>query len=176
LCLDSNSVEEAIRTLEKFGSASSQHILIADLKNGARGLEVSPLGNVILNPRSIGENHVVLVHTNHFIENKSEGIIEPPWLSGSPIRLERASQIVESLINKSNTITPRLLREQIFSDMHNAPQAICCQEDPTKTRGNRITTLFNIVMIFEEGSVPKAEVFWGRPGFAKDGGLLTMML
>ena len=57
---------EAIYELERLGGpGSSQHILIADA-NTSRGLEISPKGNSYIEPDVNG----VIVHTNHFIQNK----------------------------------------------------------------------------------------------------------
>ncbi|KAL5480331.1 hypothetical protein ACEPAI_1601 [Sanghuangporus weigelae] len=55
------------------GPASSQHSLIADATSGGRALEVSPLGNIYLKPDENG----IVVHTNHFIENRY--VEEIPW-------------------------------------------------------------------------------------------------
>ena len=117
IALECHSVNEAITTIESLGgAASSQHILIADTHD-ARGLELSPRGGVYL-PR---DKEGIIVHTNHFLENKL--MDEPPWLSGSPIRLDRARALCSQLIaghksreELSQSITPALLRKEIFSD------------------------------------------------------------
>ena len=47
IALQCTSVDKAIEEIERLGgSASAQHILIADLEKGGRALEVSPKGNV----------------------------------------------------------------------------------------------------------------------------------
>ncbi|KAJ9294433.1 hypothetical protein DTO271G3_7008 [Paecilomyces variotii] len=170
LCLESSSVDDAVKTLESLGSvASSQHILIADSKTSL-GMEVSPLGNVYLRENDAG----IITHTNHFIENKY--VDEAPWLSGSPIRLERVRQLSNELVKegvKGDKIVPGLLREKIFSDTYNAPQAICCQEDPGIHQSVRSSTLFNIIMnLNPENS--SAEIVWGQPGSGKEGPVLKM--
>lgn len=170
LCLESTSVEAAVKTLESLGGvASSQHILIADSKSSL-GLELSPLGNVYLKENDSG----IITHSNHFIENKY--VYEPPWLSGSPVRLERIRQLSNELVKEGvqdERITPGLLRERIFSDTYNAPQAICCQEDPGRHQSVRSSTLYNIIMnLSPENS--SAEVVWGQPGSGKEGPVLRM--
>ncbi|CAL1711665.1 unnamed protein product [Somion occarium] len=163
LALESSSVDAAIAGIEKLGgSASSQHILIADARGG-RGLELSPLGSVYLE-----ENHDgILVHTNHFLLNKL--VDEPSWLSGSPIRLERISvlcnELKAELSNEKLTeaIQPDVLRQRVFSDSINSPQAICCSPDPARGPLARIETLFNIVMVLHADEAPQAEVVFGRP-------------
>lgn len=133
-------------------------------------MEVSPLGSVYLEPNE----HGVLVHTNHFLKNKF--LDEPPWLEGSPVRLSRIGELCEELRNETRGrfatkgedtarggafITPKVLRSRIFSDKFGAPQSICCYAP----MGDRVmATLFNIIMVFEDGQDPYAEVVLGRPG------------
>ncbi|KAL2008330.1 hypothetical protein VTN00DRAFT_8312 [Thermoascus crustaceus] len=170
LCLESTSVEGAVRALESLGGvASSQHILIADSKTSL-GMEVSPLGNVYLEADGSG----IITHSNHFIENKF--VDETPWLSGSPIRLERIRKLSGELVKdgvQGEKITPDLLRERIFSDTYNAPQAICCHEDPSRHHTVRSSTLFNIIMNLDLNNVG-AEVVWGQPGSGNEGPVLKM--
>ena len=83
---------EAITELERLGGpGSSQHILIADA-NTSRGLEISPKGNSYIEPDVNG----VIVHTNHFIQNKY--VEEVPWLTGSVPRLDRIKELLGELL------------------------------------------------------------------------------
>lgn len=163
IALECSSVDSAIARIEKLGgAASSQHILIADT-NGGRGLELSPRGGVYLNPDPNG----ILIHTNHFLENKL--VDEPPWLSGSPIRLRRAQKLCLELMEKQghgllSIDGPATLRTAVFNDAENSPQAICCVPDPERGPLASIETLFNIVMTFSAGKPPIAEVVFGKPG------------
>ena len=173
ISLENDSVDSAIGTIEKLGgAASSQHILIADTRK-ARGLELSPRGGVYLPEDTNG----IIVHTNHFLEN--ELMDEPPWLSGSPVRLARAKEICGELIQelgddggRENEIDAKLLRTRFFSDTFNSPQAICCSPDPNRLA--RIQTLFNIVMTFGEGRKPSAEVVFGKPGSGEESEVFRM--
>lgn len=163
LALECTSVAQAIQKIEAVGgAASSQHILIANA-HGGRGLELSPRGGVYLDEDPNG----IIVHTNHFLENKL--MDEPPWLSGSPVRLDRARSICSQLIAKYDSfdelpkeINPSLLRAEVFSDTFNAPQAICCSIDPTRGALGEVETLFNIIMVFDDAKLPRAEVLFGR--------------
>lgn len=170
LCLESTSVDNAVKTLESLGGvASSQHILVAD-STTALGLELSPMGNKYIPEDASG----LLGHTNHFIENRY--VEEPPWLSGSPIRLERLGQLTQELISngvKGDAVTPALLRERVFSDTYNAPQAICCEEDPSRHISMRSSSLFNIVMNLDPKNLG-AEVVFGRVGSGEEGPVLRM--
>ncbi|KAJ6451702.1 AAT-domain-containing protein [Mycena vitilis] len=166
LALEQQSVPAAVEAIETLGgAASSQHILIADAYTGARGLELSPRGGVYLREDARG----LIVHTNHFLANKL--MDEPPWLSGSPVRLARAQTLVEQIDDERKAgmnvdVDAKLLRERVFADTFNAPQAICCEPDPT--REARSQTLFNIVMTFGPGRQPSAEVVFGRPGSGEE--------
>ncbi|EXJ88763.1 isopenicillin-N N-acyltransferase [Capronia epimyces CBS 606.96] len=169
LCLESTSVDSARSKIQSLGGvASSQHILIAD-KDKAVGMELSPLGDVFL-----PERQDLVTHSNHFIKNRF--VDEPPWLAGSPVRLERIRQLTAKLQSEGvsgDLVDASLLREKVFSDTFGAPQAICCQEDPTRPIQTRSSTLFNIVMSLTEGS-PSAEVVWGKPGSGEEGPPLSM--
>lgn len=167
VCLDSKTKAEAIARLGDLGGvASAQHILIADAE-GPTSWEVSPKGEVHIQPDKQG----LVCHTNHMIENKL--MHEPPWLSGSPIRLERIRELSRDLATGGKAVNGDTLRSQVFSDTYNAPQAICCQEDPSRPIETRSSTLFNIIMQLHGGH-PSAEVVWGQPGSGKEGEVLHM--
>lgn len=170
LCLESTSVDNAVETLESLGGvASAQHILIAD-SSKSLGLELSPVGNKYLKEDTSG----IIAHSNHFIENHY--VEEPPWLSGSPIRLERIKYLAHGIIASGmngDDITPDLLRGRIFSDTYNTPQAICCQEDGSRHISTRSSSLFNIVMDLNS-QAPSAEVVFGRVGSGEEGPVLRM--
>lgn len=153
------------------GVASSQHILIAD-PSTSLGLELSPLGDVYLREDDFG----MVVHTNHFLENGY--VYEPPWLSGSPVRLERVRELARGLLKSENGVLPGaplagLLREKVFSDTYNAPQSICCYEDPAQHYAVRCKTLFNIVMNLDSRDL-SAEVVWGQPGSGNESAVFKM--
>lgn len=170
LCLQCTSVDNAIKSLEAIGGiASSQHILIAD-GTKAVGLELSPVGNVYLQADGDG----VVTHSNHFIENNYAE--EVPWLVGSSIRLAQIRRLWSELKaeHPSELMSPEVpLRQRIFADTFNAPQAICCQEDPNRPFETRSSTLFNIIM-FLKADKPSAQVVWGRPGSGEEGEVLSM--
>jgi isopenicillin-N N-acyltransferase-like protein len=170
LCLESTSVDSAVKTLESLGGvASAQHILISD-STKSLGLELSPVGNKYLAEDTSG----LIAHSNHFLENHY--VEEPPWLPGSPIRLDRIKYLALELIAKGvsgDAITPGLLRERIFSDTYNAPQAICGKEDESRHISTRSSSLFNIIMDLNS-EAPSAEVVFGRVGSGEEGPVLKM--
>ncbi|TFY58625.1 hypothetical protein EVJ58_g6307 [Rhodofomes roseus] len=162
--LECDSLDAAIATFETLGgAASSQHILIADA-HGARGLELSPRGGAYLREDADG----LIVHTNHFLQNRL--VDEPPWLSGSPFRLEKARALCGEIVKEvgpvplGDAVNAALLRRRVFANTENSPQAICCSPDPARGPLAKIETLFNIIMTFEDGKQPRAEVVFGRPG------------
>ncbi|GIK01687.1 hypothetical protein Aspvir_005725 [Aspergillus viridinutans] len=170
LCLESPSAQTAAERISGLGGiACSVHILVAD-STTALGLELSPVGDVYLEEDELG----TITHTNHFIENRN--VYEPPWLSGSPIRLDRARQLLRELIGggiAGSQITPSLLRDKIFSDTFNAPQAICCSEDPNRGPAVRSKTIFNIIMNLEKDNL-SAELVVGRPGSGEETAVIRM--
>ncbi|KAF5861915.1 hypothetical protein ETB97_012314 [Aspergillus alliaceus] len=170
LCLESTSVESALRSISFLGGvASSQHILIAD-RTASLGLELSPLGDVHLKEDEYG----MIMHTNHFIENRN--VTEPSWSKSSPLRLERVGQLAHELADngiQGNLITPTLLREHIFSDTCYTPHSICSPGDPDVHLTVRTSTLFNIVMDLDQQSLG-AEVVVGQPGSGKESAVITL--
>jgi isopenicillin-N N-acyltransferase-like protein len=168
VCMNSTSVEEAIATLKSLGSlASTQHILLADV-NGPISCELSPNEDAYIKPDEQG----IVCHTNHLIENKS--VHEPPWLKGSPIRLDQCRKLTHELANGGKPVTASVLRSKVFSDTFNAPQAICCQEDPSRPYETRSSTLVCIAMKFAKGKDPSAELVWGQPGSGLEGDVLYL--
>ena len=168
ICLSSPSAADAVSKLESLGGvASSAHILIAD-PSGPKGLELSPLGNAYLDPDDRG----MVFHTNHFLSNKY--VRETGWLSGSPIRLARVEELAREMDEKGEKVDGEILRKSIFADGFNAPQAICAQEDESRPVQSRVKTVFSIAMRLSEGSTPKGEVVWGRPGSGEEGPILDM--
>lgn len=179
VALECTSVSHITETFARLGGpASSQHILVADA-SGARGLEVSPKGTAEVRPDENG----VLVHTNHFVENRL--VEEVPWLSNSAGRLARAHALVNQIREEQKeasrdsdkktdigAVTPELLRARVFADKEGAPEAICC--DIRRPDGRAVGTLFNIVMEFTTGKEPKAEVLFGRPTAGKGTSVYTM--
>ncbi|KAE8420055.1 putative acyl-CoA:6-aminopenicillanic-acid-acyltransferase [Aspergillus pseudocaelatus] len=163
LCLESVSVDAALERLTSLGgAASSQYIILAE-SSKSLGLELSPLGDVYIQEDRNG----MIMHTNHFIANSC--VQQPPWLPGSPVRLQRCQDLCDNLVQAGvagKQVTPTLLREKIFSDRYNAPEAICCSEDPLAHPTQKCSTLFNIVMNLERDNLG-AEVIFGRPGYGE---------
>lgn len=145
LVLESRSREEAVAKLEKFGVASSCHMLVADAE-GSVGLEwrATEGRRIEMN----GKEQVF--HTNHFVHEAIKGK-DTAWLPDSPVRLQR----VEELVNKLEE--PEMIALQgVFRDEENYPGAIC-----RKQEGSSATeTLFNIVMDLSQRT---ARITLGRP-------------
>ncbi|ESZ95114.1 hypothetical protein SBOR_4481 [Sclerotinia borealis F-4128] len=172
ICLESSSVENAIASIEELGGvASSQHVLIAD-SSKVLSMELSPLGNCFLEVCDDG----FVAHTNHFIKNKL--VVEPLWLVGSSIRLDRINILASELVGdlkmglEMKDGVGKMLRRRIFSDTFNTPQAICCPGDPDRPWQTRSVTLFNITMVLDAEN-SSAEVVFGKPGMT-EGDVLRM--
>lgn len=170
IALEATCVEGAISRIHELGgSASCQTIIIAD-PDGARGLEVAPHHITYLGE----DKHGLITHTNHLLATKDVG--ERPWVDGSQTRLRRLNEICQEVMNTFDydqlveEVTPQLLRQNVFSDRENAPQAISASpSDPAKS----VETLFNIVMVLQHKVPPYGELIFGRPD-QSSGGVYTL--
>ncbi|KAK3113564.1 hypothetical protein LTR53_009049 [Teratosphaeriaceae sp. CCFEE 6253] len=146
MVLESGSREEAVRRLEKYGIASSCHMLVADAE-GSIGLEWSAveLQKVPMN----GAQQVF--HSNHYLR-KHVGVEDTNWLGDSSFRVSRIEELCKNL---AGSPTPETLFE-VFKDEANYPGAICRAQEGASGSA----TLFNIVMELQQRS---ATVTLGRP-------------
>ncbi|KAH0154376.1 AAT-domain-containing protein, partial [Aureobasidium melanogenum] len=144
--LESNSCKEALEKLQKYGVASSCHMLVAD-SNGSLGLEWSYKDLQIL---EVNEKKQVF-HSNHYLV-PHPGVYDTVWLEDSKFRIKRIQEICDEL-GHSPTLTEV---QSLFKDEKNYPFAICRAEE----QGNHSGTLFNIVMDLK---ARKASVILGRP-------------
>lgn len=146
LVLQSSSAQEAVRALEKWGVASSAHLLIADQEE-AFGLETSSSTLQAITK----DDHGRVIHSNHFILHHP-GVTDTQWLEDSPFRLERMRELTDQL-GQSPTLDMIM---HVFEDEEQHPTSICRQELGKSSIG----TLFNIVMDLKERQVV---VRMGRP-------------
>lgn len=145
--LESNSLDEAVETLQKHGIASSCHMLVAD-SNGSVGLEWSYTDLQSLKTNEKGQ----VFHSNHYLVSHAPGVADTVWLEDSKFRIRRIQEICDRLGS-----SPSMQGIQsLFKDEKNYPYAICRAE----VQGNHSGTLFNIVMELKE---KKASVILGRP-------------
>ncbi|WP_456269894.1 C45 family peptidase [Kushneria sp. AK178] len=152
--LESDGVEHALDMIDEVGVASPAHFLIADATGHAAGVEVSPMGDSAMTPR-----HGRLCHTNHLIARHL-----PPGLEDFPredsfTRLERLRELAAGSEPSFETLRAHL------SDEQNAPDAINRHENPDVPEGERMETLFTIVMNLTER---RAELSPGRPSAQPD--------
>jgi len=146
MVLESNSREEAVRQLEKYGIASSCHMLVAD-PTGSVGLEWS---SVELQKVKMNSKQQVF-HSNHYL-CKHVGVEDTNWLGDSTFRVSKIEELCQSL-NDSPT-TESLF--ELFKDEANYPGAIC----RAQVKGSGSASLFNIVMDLQRHV---ATVTLGRP-------------
>ncbi|KAH5398335.1 hypothetical protein HBI67_215500 [Parastagonospora nodorum] len=146
MALESASVDEAVGRLERYGMASSAHILLADPQKSL-GLEFTKSTFAHCMPDSGGR----VVHTNHLLlDHPSEK--DTVWINDS---LSRAQTMGEN----AGRLGSGAAWEEVgglFEDEQNAPGAICRTE--TEVTGS--ATLFNIVMDLK---AKRAVVRLGRP-------------
>lgn len=148
LVLESTSREEAVNALQKYGIASSCHILIADA-NGSAGLEWSFKDLQVLEMNQKGQ----VFHSNHYLVAHEEGVVDTVWLEDSKVRIKRIQEICDGLGSDEPTMEEV---QALFKDEKNYPYAICRADE----EGNHSGTLFNIVMDLK---ARKATVILGRP-------------
>ena len=158
IVMESPSTAEAINQLMRIGVASTAHFLIAD-SISAYGVEVSPLGNGIIQP---DENGFVL-HTNHWI-SEPEKVKSVIWLSDTVSRLKRL-QVLKDKVHEMEDIW------EILADEEDAPGSICRGVAIGQRGGtdDDLETLFGVVMDLEAGY---AEMVYGRPTRGKERNLL----
>ena len=146
LVLESTSCKEAVDALQKYGIASSCHMLIADPKESV-GLEWSYKDLQVLEMNKKGQ----VFHSNHYLV-PHPGVTDTVWLEDSKFRIKRVQEICDGLGDSPTTKEVQAL----FKDEKDYPYAICRAEE----EGNHSGTLFNIVMDLK---AKKASVILGRP-------------
>lgn len=130
--LESDSAEDAVRTLESFGMASSAHILIAD-PNTAVGLEFTKSTFAHCKPDARGR----VVHANHLLK-EHQGETDTVWLKDSLARVKTMTENTEKLSNEPSWEDV----SRLFEDEYGFPASICRSE--TKETGSG--TLFNVLV------------------------------
>ena len=132
LALECSTAREAVEMMEKWGVASSAHMLVAD-KNEAFGIETSSTTV----QRITQDNRGRIIHSNHFLLTHP-GVVDTKWLDDSPFRVHRMHELTDEL--SDGPTWERILA--VFEDEKNSPASICRFELGSSTFG----TLFNIVM------------------------------
>ncbi|KAK0260933.1 hypothetical protein LTR91_002151 [Friedmanniomyces endolithicus] len=146
MVLESESRDEAVRQLEKYGVASSCHMLVAD-GGGSIGLEWS---SVELQKVKMNGNEQVF-HSNHYLA-EHVGVEDSNWLKDSTFRVTRIEELCKDLTGSPTTET----LFELFKDEENYPGAICrAQVEPSGS-----ASLFNIIMDLQHRA---ATVTLGRP-------------
>lgn len=147
MVLESRSRDEAVRELERYGVASSCHMLVADASGGV-GLEWSSR-----DVRKVEMNASRQVfHTNHYLAEHAEGVVDTVWLKDSLVRIERVQELCEGLGEAPSSEEVA----RVFKDEKGFPTSICRNEKDGSATG----TLFNIVMDLR---AKRARVILGRP-------------
>lgn len=146
MALESKSADEAVRKLQRFGMASSAHILIGDATTSV-GLEFTKSTFARILPDSTGK----VIHTNHLLRDHP-GELDTVWIKDS---LTRVRTMAENTVAVGADPSWEQVH-QLFQDEQNAPGSIC----RTETEETGSGTLFNIVMDLKSR---KAVVNVGRP-------------
>ncbi|KAF2723969.1 AAT-domain-containing protein [Polychaeton citri CBS 116435] len=148
MVLDSRSREEAVQRLERYGIASSCHMLVADT-NGGVGLEWSHLGVEKVHMNANGQ----VFHTNHYLVDH-KGVEDTNWLPDSNFRRSRIEELCKRLPEPSSPTEDQVFN--LFTDEANLPGSIC----RAAATSDSTQTLFNIVMDLKAKT---ALITQGRP-------------
>lgn len=146
MALESASVEEAVQRLQRFGVASSAHILIGD-PTTSLGLEFTKSTFADCLPDFDGR----VIHSNHFLL-EHPGEVDTVWIKDSLAR-------VPTMAENAAKLGPEPSWEDVsrlFEDEQNYPGSICRFQTEETGSG----TLFNIVMDLKTKT---AVVRLGRP-------------
>ncbi|EMC97628.1 hypothetical protein BAUCODRAFT_68242 [Baudoinia panamericana UAMH 10762] len=146
MVLESQSRDEAVQKLEKYGVASSCHMLVADAHGGV-GLEWSSV-ELQKVPMNVSEQ---VFHSNHYLR-KHKGVEDTNWLGDSNFRVVRIEELCKSLGGHPNS--QNLF--ELFKDEANYPGSIC----RSQLDGAQSASLFNIIMDLQART---ATVTLGRP-------------
>ncbi|KAF2875259.1 isopenicillin N acyltransferase [Massariosphaeria phaeospora] len=149
MALESDSASEAVQKLEKYGMASSAHILIADQESSV-GLEFTKSTFAHCLPDPLGR----VVHTNHLLL-EHPGEFDTVWLKDSPVRIKTMTGNADEIGGIKHQPSWEEVT-MLFKDEQNSPSAICRYE--TNESGSE--TLFNIVMDLK---AKRAVIQMGRP-------------
>ncbi|KAF3384176.1 Acyl-coenzyme A:6-aminopenicillanic-acid-acyltransferase 40 kDa form [Talaromyces pinophilus] len=139
LALECFTASAAVKMFEKWGVASSAHMLVAD-KNEAFGVETSSTTV----QKITRDNQGRVIHSNHYLLTHP-GVVDTKWLEDSPFRVDRMRELTDELDHGPAWDT--ILK--VFEDEKNSPASICRHELGSSTFG----TLFNIVMDLKNGRV-----------------------
>ena len=148
MVLESYSKDEAVRTLESYGIASSCHMLVADGETGGVALEWSFDDGKQIVKNSKGQ----VFHSNHYLDPTMKAK-DTNWWADSGFRVSRIEELCQEIQ------TPEMERvSALFKDEKNFPASICrSSKEPQTTTSS---TLFNIVMELRSRT---AKVTLGRP-------------
>ena len=158
MVLESESREDAVQKLERYGVASSCHMLIGD-RSGSVGLECSSLDFKKLDMDSAGR----VCHANHYLVDHP-GVEDTVWLKDSLFRTERIKELCKLYSPEAPTFEGI---KGLYRDEMNFPVSI---NRLFSEGASTSETLFNIVMELKER---KAEITLGRPSSPEDFVALT---
>lgn len=147
--LDSTSRLEAIAKLDKAGVAASAHFLIAD-STGSTSLECSHMDVV-----KIAMQDGKLCHSNHFITEHTDGVLDIVFSQDSYERMVRATELLKTAAESEKPPTIQTI-ERILEDEKGYPAAI----NRAASEKSASATLFGVVMELEAKT---ARIRIGRP-------------
>lgn len=148
--LRSHDLKEAVRIITQGERACSANFLIAQVDDQAVDIEAAPFATRKLIPED-----GFLAHTNHFLDPKALGIVEPP-VEKRPHSLQRLKRLHELLDSKDLLTVDEAMA--YLRDHNGYPYSICRHMDEDEPPSERYKTVVSVVMDLHE------QVMWISDG------------
>ncbi|MGD8465557.1 MAG: C45 family autoproteolytic acyltransferase/hydrolase [Anaerolineae bacterium] len=147
--LAATTIGQAIRACVPKMRAGGYNYLLADANGELYSVETSATTHDLI----YGDKGW-LVHTNHYLSPKMQGLEEPGTYASSHVRLNRACRLLQAQLGQ---VTVDSL-QTVLRDHVNYPNSICAHENPADPPLDRDLTLASLVMDLTAG------VMWAAPG------------
>ena len=152
--LSARTVGDAIAACLFRGRAGGYNYLLADANGELYSVETSALLHSLLYA-----DDGWIVHTNHYLSPKMQGLEQPGTYAGSHVRLNRTRRLLKAQLGEA---TVESLQE-LLRDHVNHPDSICGHEDISSPPHERGQTVISLVMDLMERTL------WAAPGAPCEG-------
>jgi len=139
--LGSRRFSEAVRAFLNAKRSVSYNVMIAG-EGLAVDLEAHPMDTSIINPEG-----GVLVHTNHFIGDRSFKVRDNFVLT-EPSSINRYAVALEKMMGKKEHSVDSF--KEILTDHYDHPTSICYHKTPGQERDHQEETVSSVIMVPEE--------------------------
>jgi len=144
--LNSRSLAEAMNVVLSTGRSVSSNLILAQAGGAAVDLESTPLDVSIITPEK-----GILVHTNHFVGQRSLSV-KDEFVKTFSHSIYRYSRAKASLERMSGSLSTESFKE-VLRDHFGRPYSICAHEDPNVEEDYRGETLASIIFDLETRNI-----------------------